>query len=202
MRNGANSARRALAMGLLSLTAGAAQADTYGVGNIAGTITFPGDTVPALRIYAFTTDGRAQRMIETPRNDTKFLLTDLPVGQYHVVAFPYEKEGTFEAVAWTRAARCIKGPCDHSLVPVTVGAGSTVKDVLLADWYVPPGILPPDPAAPHAKAPLAADCEKEKTAAARDTCHQRAQESADQVVNKQFERVMRALEAHPKCHEE
>src|SRR3954468_17227178 len=108
MRTRATLARRALATGLLSLISGAAHADSYGVGNISGTITFPGESVPALRIYAFTTDGRAQRMIETPRHEGKFILADLPAGQYHVVAFPYEMEGTFEAVAWTRAARCIK----------------------------------------------------------------------------------------------
>jgi uncharacterized protein YecT (DUF1311 family) len=202
MRNGANLARQALVLSLLSLSGGAIRADSYGLGNIAGTISHPGESVPALRIYAFTTDGRPLRMIETPRNETKFLLADLPVGQYHVVAFPYEKNGGFEAVAWTRAASCIKGPCDHSLVPVTVTAATTASGVLLADWYVPSALLPPDPAGPRAKAPLAMDCEKERTAAARDACHQRAAEAADKAVNKHFERVMRALETHPRCHEE
>jgi uncharacterized protein YecT (DUF1311 family) len=195
-------ARRALLTAFLSLVGAPARADTYGLGNIAGTISSPGDSVPALRIYAFTSDGRALRMIETPKNETKFLLNDLPVGQYHVVAFPYEKQGTFEAVAWTRAAHCIKGPCDHSLVPVTVTAASTAGGVVLADWYVPSTLLPPDPAGPHEKPAPAADCEKEKTARARDACHQRAADAAEKMVNRQFERVMRALEAHPKCHDE
>jgi uncharacterized protein YecT (DUF1311 family) len=202
MRNGTTLARRALVTGLLCLAAGAVQADPYGLGNIAGTITFPGESVPALRIYAFTTDGRPQRMIETPRNETTFVLPDLPVGKYHVVAFPHEKEASFQAVAWTHAAHCTKGPCDHTLVPVRVAAATTVKDVLLADWYVPPGILPPDPAAVHEKVAAAVDCEKEKTAPARDACHQRAEEAADKLVNRHFERVMRALEGHPRCHEE
>jgi uncharacterized protein YecT (DUF1311 family) len=202
MRNEANLARHALVMGLLSLAGGAVRADSYGLGNISGTITYPGDTVPALRIYAFTTDGRAQRMIETPKNETKFVLADLPVGQYHVVAFPYEKQGTIEAVGWTRAARCIKGPCDHSLVPVTVTAAATATGVLLSDWYVPRELLPIDPTTVREKGVAVVDCEKEKTPAARDTCHQRAADAADRVVNKHFERVMRALETHPKCHEE
>ncbi|HXU82574.1 MAG TPA: lysozyme inhibitor LprI family protein [Polyangia bacterium] len=202
MRNTATMARQALLMGMLSLSSGAARADSYGVGNISGTITFPGETVPALRVYAFNTDGRAMQVIETPRNETKFTLKDLPVGQYHVVAFPFEKEGNFEAVAWTHAAHCIKGPCDHSLVVVNVAAASTANGVLLSDWYVPPGILPVDPAAAREKAAIALDCEKEKTPVARDTCHQRAHEAADKAVNKHFERVMRALEKYPKCHEE
>lgn len=201
MRNGTPLARRALILGLLSL-APAARADTYGVGSISGTITFPGETVPALRIYAFSTDGRPLRMIETPRNESKFTLTDLPVGQYHVVAFPYDKEAGVEAVAWTHAARCIQGPCDHSLVVVKVAAASTSGGVLLADWYVPAGILPPDPVGSREKVASPLDCEKEKTALARDACHQRAHEAADKAVNKHFERVMRALEKFPRCHEE
>jgi uncharacterized protein YecT (DUF1311 family) len=202
MPNGATLARRAL-IAVLSLSGSAVQAaDTYGVGSIAGTITYPGETVPALRIYAFTTDGRPQAMIETPKNETKFVLTDLPVGKYHVVAFPYEKQGTIEAVAWTKAARCIKGPCDHTLVPVTVAAATTADGVLLSDWYVPREVLPIDPITVREKGAALVDCEKEKTPAARDACHQRAAEAADKVVNKQFERVMRALETHPKCHEE
>src|SRR5262245_3322897 len=103
MRNGEKTARRALVASLLSL-AGAAQADSYGVGTITGTITFPGEATPALRIYAFTTDGRPLKVIETPRNETKFTLADVPAGNYHVIAFPYEKESGVEAVAWTRAA--------------------------------------------------------------------------------------------------
>jgi uncharacterized protein YecT (DUF1311 family) len=202
MPNGATLARRALIVGVLSLGGGAVRADTYGIGNITGTITYPGESVPALRIYAFTTDGRALKMIETPKNETKFVLADLPVGRYHIVAFPYEKQGSIEAVAWTKAAHCIKGPCDHALVPVTVTAAATAEGVLLSDWYVPRELLPIDPTTVREKGEAIVDCEKEKTSAARDACHQKATDAADKVVNKHFERVMRALETHPRCHEE
>lgn len=200
MRKVATTVRRALLTGLL-LATGPAAAQPYGVGSISGTITFPGDYVPALRVYAISTDGRAHRMIETPKSQNKFTIADVPSGEYHVVAYPYEKEASFEAVAWTKAARCVKGPCDHSLVPVSVVAGKTADGVLLADWYVPARMLPRDPAAAREKsAPV--DCEKGKTAAERDACHQRAVDAADRSINDNFVRVMRALERFPRCHDD
>jgi uncharacterized protein YecT (DUF1311 family) len=197
-------AGRALVIGLLcTLASPAAGAESYGLGNISGTITFPGESVPALRIYALALDGKTQRMIATPQDETRFTIQDIPAGRYHVVAYPYAKESaSSSAVAWTRAAHCVKGPCDHSLIVVNVVAGKTANDVLLADWYVPAGVLPPDPAAPREKGPGAPDCEKENGQAARDACHLRAHEAADQAVNRHYERVMRALEPYPKCHED
>jgi len=200
MRTVATMVRRALLTSLLLGTA-TAGAQPFGVGSISGTITFPGDYVPPLRVYAISTDGRAHKMIETPKAQNKFTIDDIPSGQYHVVAYPYQKEASFEAVAWTKAARCVKGPCDHSLVPVNVVAGKTVDGVLLADWYVPAKMLPADPAAPREKA-AAVDCEKGKTAADRDACHQRAVDAADKVINENFVRVMRVLERFPRCHDD
>ena len=200
--------RRALVIGLLSMLMDrAAGAESYGIGgigSIAGAISFPGEYVPALRIYAFGLDTKARRMVETPQDETRFKIDDLPAGRYYVVGYPYAKEGSpLEGVAWTRAARCIKGPCDHSLVAVSVVAGQTANGVLLADWYVPAGVLPPDPAAvPPEKVTSVVNCEKEISQQARDTCHRRAHEAADRAVNRHYERVMRALQAHPKCHEE
>jgi uncharacterized protein YecT (DUF1311 family) len=201
MRNAGTAARRTLLAGIL-LASGAARAQSYGVGTISGTITYPGDNVPALRVYAIGTDGKALKMIETPKAQSKFTIADLPSGQYHVVAYPYEKEASFQGVAWTKAARCIKGPCDHTLVPVSVSAGKVVDDVLLADWYVPAGMLPPDPAVPRDKPAQVVDCEKGKTAADRDGCHQRAVEAADRVINQNFARAMRVLERYPRCHDD
>jgi len=201
MRTAATTVRRALLTGML-LVPGAVEAQSYGMGSISGTITFPGDYVPALRVYAIATNGKALKMIETPKSQNKFTIGDIPTGQYHVVAYPYEKEASFEGVAWTKAARCIKGPCDHSLVPVNVVAGQTADGVLLADWYVPASMLPPDPATPTEKPPAPVDCEKFKTAAERDGCHQRAVEAAEKVINRNFERVMRVLERYPRCHDD
>jgi uncharacterized protein YecT (DUF1311 family) len=182
----------------------AARAESYGVGNITGVISMPGGAVPALRIYAIAVDRKTYRTIETPANETRFTITDVPAGRYHVVGYPYlAKDGSVDgAVAWTRAARCIKGPCDHSLIEVKIVAAKNVEGVLLADWYVPANLLPPDPATVREKPPLMVDCEKEKTQAGRDGCHQRAFEEADRMVNRHFERVMRALERFPKCHED
>jgi uncharacterized protein YecT (DUF1311 family) len=140
-------------------------------------------------------------MIETPKDQATFTLADLPVGRYHVIGYPYAKEGSSTgAVAWTRAARCIKGPCDHTLLAVQVVAGKTAGGVLLADWYAPAGTLPPDPVTVTEKPAVVIDCEKEPDPARRDDCHKRAQEAADQIVNRQYERVLRALEPHPRCH--
>jgi uncharacterized protein YecT (DUF1311 family) len=205
MGSGRPTSWRRVVLSLVGLLAAreAAAADGYGVGNIAGTITYPGEAVPALRIYAIATDGKLHRSLITPPDERRFTIEDIPVGQYHVVAYPYEKkEGGLPAVAWTRAARCVKGPCDHSLVVVNVVAARTANGVLLADWYVPPELLPPDPAkAKNNEAPLV-DCEKEPDTASRDRCHQRRHELADKEINRHYERVMKSLAPYPKCHEE
>jgi uncharacterized protein YecT (DUF1311 family) len=205
MHGRARLAPRALLLSVMAMLFDrAAGADSYGVGSISGEISYPGDTVPALRIYALSLDGRAPRFIPTPKNETKFTLEQLPVGRYYVVGYPYEREGSsLEGVAWTRAARCIKGPCDHSLVEVKVTAAKTTSGVLLADWYVPAKILPPDPAASTGKAVATVDeCEKEPVEAARDACHQRASDAADRLINQHYQRVMKALQPYPRCHDE
>jgi uncharacterized protein YecT (DUF1311 family) len=196
-------ARSAVALGLLaSVARGTARAQSYEVGSISGVISFPGDAVPALRIYALGPDGKPYRMITTPPLATRFVIDHVPAGKYHVVGYRETKEGApAGAVGWTRAARCVKGPCDHTLIPIQVSAGKMSEGVVLADWYVPAAILPPDPAAAPPKAPPAA-CDKEPTDAARDACHRRAHEAADQEVNRLYERLMRALERSPRCHED
>src|SRR5439155_18178321 len=143
------SGRALVTICLLSmLIDGRAGAESYGLGSISGVIAFPGEYVPALRIYAIATDGKTQRMITTPQDETKFTIYDVPAGRYHVVGYRFDKEGTAPlAVGWTRAALCIKGPCDHSLIVVNVAAGKTSNGVTLGDWYAPPGVLPADPSA-------------------------------------------------------
>ena len=40
----------------------------------------------------------------------------------------------------------LKASCsDHTLIAVTVGAGETVRDIEVSDWYAPQGTFPPRP---------------------------------------------------------
>jgi uncharacterized protein YecT (DUF1311 family) len=207
MRNGPPWVRRIQTISLLACLAAAAPAtaaETYGIGSISGVITIPGDSVPALRIYAFAIDGMTHRRIETTPNQAKFTIDDVPAGRYRVVGYVDGKAGSNgnDAVAWTHAARCVKGPCDHSLIEVKVVAGKISTGVVLADWYVPPGILPRDPDAPRDRASTAPECEKEHDQAGRDGCHLRAHQAADQDVVRHYRRVMRALQPYPRCRDD
>src|SRR6185369_8380927 len=108
---------RILMMGFLLLGARAqgAEPGKGGGGSITGVISAPGEYVPALRVYAIGLDGKTRRMVVTEQNQTKFTIEELPPGKYHVVGHPDWRNGLPQkSVGWTRAAQCVKGPCDHT----------------------------------------------------------------------------------------
>jgi uncharacterized protein YecT (DUF1311 family) len=192
-----------MTVGLLLLGARAYGADAQG-GSISGVISSPGDYVPALRVYAIGLDGKTHRVVVTEQNQTKFTIEDVPAGKYHVVGYPDWRNGLAQkSVGWTRAAQCVKGPCDHAPIPVNVAAGKPSDGVLLADWYAPAGRLPPEPAdRPEKLAITGADCETLGNGAEADACHQRAYEAEDRAVTAQYDRLVKALAPHPPCRDE
>jgi uncharacterized protein YecT (DUF1311 family) len=171
-------------------------------GSISGIISSPGEHIPALRVYAIGLDGKTHRMVTTEENQAKFTIEDLPAGKYHVVGYPSWREGlSLKSVGWTRAAQCIKGPCDHAPIAVNVAPGKLADGVLLADWYAPPGRLPAEPAA-REELPPEGDCEKLGSQVESDGCHLHAYEGEDRSLNVQYDKLMKAFAAHPGCRNE
>ena len=171
-------------------------------GSISGIVGFPGEEIPALRIYAIAVDGNAHYSANSARRQPRFSITDLPPGKYFIVAYPVKKGDTpAEAGGWTRFVQCgMSVQCkDHSLVPVTVTAGGTASGVNVADWYAQAGTLPPEPSRASPRAAPAADCAAKGSQIEEDACNLKAYEAADRILNQEYQRLMLDLAKAPAC---
>lgn len=115
-------------------------------GAIAGTLNFPAEGIPPMRVVAFSTSGAAWFAVEVDQGNT-FTIKDVPAGEYTVVAYPLDKNLNGLAGGFSQFVPCgLSVECsDHSLIPVTVKPGEVTADIRPADWYAPPDAFPPDP---------------------------------------------------------
>lgn len=171
-------------------------------GSISGVVGFPGEEIPALRIYAIAADGKTHYSVTLDRKQPRFSIKDLPPGNYFVVAYPVNKSDTpAEAGGWTRFVQCgMTVKCkDHSLVPVTVTAGGTATGVNVADWYAQAGILPPEPTRASTQSAPAGDCSARGSQIEEDACNLKAYEAANKILNQEYQRLMVDLAKAPAC---
>jgi uncharacterized protein YecT (DUF1311 family) len=193
---------RALLVGLLLMIFPALATGQDPHGSIAGTVGFPGEEVPALRIYAIAVEGGAHYSVTSARKQTRFVLKSVPAGRYFVVAYPVARgESPAGAGGWTRFVPCgMSVQCkDHSLIPVIVTAGKTTTGVEVSDWYAPAGSLPPEPTRPAAKPAPAVDCAAQGSQVGEDACNLKAYQDADVVLNREYQRLMLDLAKAPRC---
>lgn len=113
-------------------------------GSISGTLSYPSEFIPPLRVAAFSVDGYNYRYVDTMQNQATYQITGLAPGKYHVVA--YIMDGSY-AGGYTYAVPCgLTFECaDHSLIDVTVTAGEDTPGIDPADWYAPEGTFPAMP---------------------------------------------------------
>ena len=125
---------------------------------VTGRLSFPSEFIPPLRVVLFSiTDGKAY-YVDTAANQAAYSLR-VPAGTYYVVSYVYEGTAgeTGIAPSYTLTGGPYAGgytqmvPCglaygceDHTLIPVTVGAGETAT-ADPGDWYAPEGTFPPIP---------------------------------------------------------
>jgi hypothetical protein len=114
------------------------------IGGISGKLSYPSEGIPPLQIVAFHRDTDAFYSIETPANQTTYLMQDIPSGIYHVLAYV---KGEDYAGGYTEAVVCgLTADCDdHTLIPVSVDPGGETTGVDLVDWYAPVDAFPPNP---------------------------------------------------------
>ncbi|MDQ2936930.1 MAG: hypothetical protein M3R67_05415 [Acidobacteriota bacterium] len=114
-------------------------------GAITGTLNYPSDYVPAMRVYALATDGSRHYTTRTRANQSRFTISNMLPGKYYVVAYTDEAPGL--AGGWSKAVPCgLKNTCrDHALIPVSVTSGETTSGIKVADWYTRPGVFPSEP---------------------------------------------------------
>jgi hypothetical protein len=121
------------------------QASAAQTGGIAGTLNYPSEGIPPLRIVAFNINNSDWYSVEVTNNNV-FVVKDVPAGQYQVVAYLLDKSNDL-AGGYTKFVLCgMSVECtDHTLVEVTVEAGQVTNGVQLSDWYAPAGAFPKDP---------------------------------------------------------
>lgn len=123
------------AVGALALSAGAA------AGTIEGTVTFPGEQVPSMTVYASDVDTSRIHSLQLARGQANFTI-EVPAGRYLVFLAPYEPRAPDVYGAYTEYSVCtphdVDGKCeDHALVPVVINARSPHGTVSIDDWYLP-----------------------------------------------------------------
>jgi hypothetical protein len=117
-------------------------------GTITGQLSYPADSMPAMRIAAFTVGTGEVSYMDTTAGQSTYSF-ELPAGTYHIVAYSIAS-GAFPGgvpSGYTRAVLCGLAPecADHTLIEVTVTAGEILRDVNPGDAYAPEGTFPPMP---------------------------------------------------------
>jgi len=118
-----------------------------GTGGITGSLSYPSEFIPPLRIFAFQVDSENYFYVDTAENQNTYQFENLPAGYYQVVA--YTQNGKL-AGGYTQAVPCgLSVNCNnHDLIEVPVNIGQVVTDIDPTDWYAPDGAFPPAPVLP------------------------------------------------------
>jgi hypothetical protein len=118
------------------------------MGTIIGTLSYPSEGIPPLRVVAFEANTGEYSYVDTATNQSTYTI-DLPVGTYNVVAYSIGGDGfpTGLSGGYSQAVPCgLSVDCtDHSLIDVSVTVGATASGVDPGDWYAPDGSFPPMP---------------------------------------------------------
>lgn len=121
-----------------------------GAGTITGTLMYPSSGIPALRIVAFQVPGNAYYFVDTVVGQSSYSIESVPVGTYHVVAYPQPGGGYAPGLAggYSQMVPCgLKYECtDHTLIDVSVTAGNTTTGVDPNDYYANLEAFPENPA--------------------------------------------------------
>lgn len=110
-----------------------------GAGAIAGSLGFPSEYIPPLRVVAFSVYTGDIYHVDTELNQSSYQLEGLPPGTYQVVAYVRD-EGPDMSGAYSYFVTCgMTADCtNHQLQDVFVYAGETTPDVDPVDFYASP----------------------------------------------------------------
>ncbi len=118
------------------------------IGYITGSLSYPSEMIPSLRVVAWNVADGSYSYIDTPANQFEYII-EVPVGTYYVVAYVLGGDGFPSGLAggYTQMVPCglAYGCDDHTLIPVIVEAGVTVSGIDPGDWYGDPAAFPPMP---------------------------------------------------------
>jgi hypothetical protein len=120
-------------------------------GSISGTLSYPAEGIPAMAIIAYTVGGSPNDYyyVTTVQGAHTFQIDNLPVAEYHIVAYTLGGGGFPAGLAggYTEAVPCgLSVNCtDHSLIAVQVNNGQVTANANPQDWYAPDGTFPAYP---------------------------------------------------------
>jgi len=122
-------------------------APEQGTGSITGSLSYPSEYIPPLRVFAFQVDSENYFYVDTAENQSTYQISNLPTGYYQIVA--YIQNGNL-AGGYTQAVPCGLGvECsNHELLDVPVNIGQVVTGIDPADWYAAESAFPPAPVLP------------------------------------------------------
>lgn len=103
-------------------------APSEGTGSITGSLSYPSEFIPPLRVFAFQVGSKNYFYVDTAQDQTTYQIDDLPVGYYRVVA--YTLDGIL-AGGYSQAVPCgLSVDCtNHDLIEVPVNSGQMVTGV-------------------------------------------------------------------------
>ena len=113
-------------------------------GRITGTLSYPSEYLPPMRVCAFELAEATPYCVRTGKNQAQYRLDGVPAGDYLVLAFPQEADAL--PGGYTGCVRDLTAACrDHDLQPVIVAAGQTTQDIDPADYYADAADWPQEP---------------------------------------------------------
>ncbi len=105
-----------------------------GTGAITGTLSYPSEELPAMRVCAFELAEGAPYCISSAPGQREYRIDGVPLGDYQVLAYPREGDGA--PGGYTGCVDELNASCtDHDLRVVVVAAGKTMRGIDPADFY-------------------------------------------------------------------
>ncbi len=122
-------------------------APAEGTGSITGSLSYPSEYIPPLRVFAFQVGSENYFYVDTAENQSTYQFENLPTGYYQIVV--YTLDGKL-AGGYTQAVPCgLSVNCNnHDLLEIPVNVGQVVTGVDPSDWYAPDGAFPLAPVLP------------------------------------------------------
>ena len=103
-------------------------------GAIAGALSYPSESVPAMRVCAFELANGTPYCTSTTKQQAVYRIDAVPRGDYLVVAFP--QEGGDAPGGYSECVPKLDAGCaDHALRAVVVNPGATTSNIDPADFY-------------------------------------------------------------------
>lgn len=124
-------------------------------GSITGSLGYPSEFIPPLRVVAYRVGAPGYYYVETALDQPTYQINNLPPGTYRVTAYVNDPRGQFPpgfAAGYTAAVTCglLETCTDHTLLDVVVRPGETTANIDPKDWDYTGALFPPDPLAPVA----------------------------------------------------